>query len=194
MCSIRSLGDLATSFEFSFSMFDYLCKPIALTYVTIISIHLHTCETCIFQELDAFARKHLQHNHSGILKMLLAPSYRVLSSLTGIKSSSVLSKLPTVNTADLIEQAKSKKEMIFVQIGVSSLLFEVFTSGDFIKASEVILQYPFFFEMLNEPSAMMINKFGILYFAGLVCFHMTRRTKEQHWLTKGMNVLASYSE
>ena len=148
----------------------------------------------LVQELEAFSRKHQQHNHSGILKMLLAPSYRVLSSLTGIKSSSVLSKLPSVNTADLIEQAKSKKEMIFVQIGVSSLLFEVFTSRDFIKASEVILQYPLFFQSLNDSSSMMVNQFGVLYFAGLVCFHMTRQTKEQDWLTKGMNVLASYSE
>lgn len=150
----------------------------------------------LVQELDAFARKHLQHNHSGILQMLLAPGYRALSSLTGIKTSSVFSKLPSVNTADLIEQAKSRKEMISVLIGVSTLLAEHFISRDFIKASEVILQYSDldFFQSLNDSSSMMINQFGVLYFAGLVCFYMTRRTKEQHWLTKAMNVLASYSE
>ena len=148
----------------------------------------------LLNELDAFARKHLQHNHSGILQMLLAPSYRVLSSLTGIKPSSVFSKLPSVNTADLIEKAKSRKEMIFVQIGVSLLLAEQGYCRDFIKASEVILQYPDFFQSLNLSSSMIINQFAVLHFAGLVCFHMARRTREQHWLTKAMNVLASYSE
>ena len=42
MCSIRSLGDLTTSFELSLPLFDCLfCKPHVLTEVTIIFLHLH---------------------------------------------------------------------------------------------------------------------------------------------------------
>ena len=37
----RSLGGLTTSFELSSPLFDCLCKPHALTEVTIISLHLH---------------------------------------------------------------------------------------------------------------------------------------------------------
>ena len=41
MCSIRSLGDLTTSFELILPLFYCLCKPHVLTEVTIIFLHLH---------------------------------------------------------------------------------------------------------------------------------------------------------
>ena len=41
MCSIWSIWDLSASFGLYVSSFDCLCKPYALTWVTIVSLHLH---------------------------------------------------------------------------------------------------------------------------------------------------------
>lgn len=137
-----------------------------------------------------------QQNHMGILQLFLAPSYQVLSALSGITcdSSELLAQFAASNNEDIIETAKAKNELLYVQVGISSLLSEAFLLRDFAKASQILLKYPTIFQMLQAPQQIRVNEFDVAFNAGLVAFHMTRETGEAHWMEKGLNVLTVFEK
>jgi len=149
----------------------------------------------VMSELNAFAHHHKQQSHMSILQLFLAPAYTVLSTLSGVTfdSSGLLAQLADVCNDDIVETAKVKNEMVFVRTSIALSMMEAIFLRDFVKASQVILKYQDFFQMLEEQQ-MRINEFEIIFYAGLVSFHMARETGEAHWMKKGMNALATFEK
>ena len=136
-----------------------------------------------------------QQNHLRILQLFLAPSYKTLSTISGIKldPSDILVQLSSAGSEDIVETAMVKNEMVFVQIGIVSCLTQAFYCRDFNRASKIIVKYQNFFQML-QGQQMSILEFEAIFLAGLVSFHMARETRERFWMERGMNVLAVYSK
>ena len=130
-----------------------------------------------------------------ILQLFLAPSYKTLSTISGIKldPSDILVQLSSAGSEDIVETAMVKNEMVFVQIGIVSCLTQAFYCRDFNRASKIIVKYQNFFQML-QGQQMSILEFEAIFLAGLVSFHMARETRERFWMERGMNVLAVYSK
>lgn len=131
-----------------------------------------------------------------ILQLFLAPAYNLLSAISGITldSSELLVQLAaSSNDDDVIETAKAKNELVFLQSSITYALTKAFFLRDFAKASQVILKYPQFFQML-QGQQVKINEFEPLFIAGLVSFHMARETRESHWMEKGSNALGSFEK
>ena len=130
-----------------------------------------------------------------ILQFFLAPSYRTLSALSGITldSSEYLAELAAACNDNIVETAREKKEMLFVQAAIAGSMTDALYARDFAKASQIILKYQSFFQMLHERQ-MRINDYEVIFNAGLVSFHMARETREGHWMEKGMNALAMFEK
>ena len=123
-----------------------------------------------------------------IIKHFLAPTYNVLSILSGIvlDEPKVLSEFAKEPTEDIIATAIAENELIFVRAAVEIVMFEALILRDFAKAAEMILNYSQFFELAG---ALELN---LHFMAGLVSLHMARLTRESHWAERGTKMLAAY--
>lgn len=107
-------------------------------------------------------------------------------------ASEPIAQLAAACNGDIIEAARSKNEMIYVYASIGISLTDAFQRRDFRKCSQLILKYPESFCLQGQQAG--INEFGLVYFGGLVSFHMARETRDAHWVEKGNNALATFEK
>ena len=166
----------------------------------ILHIHFVTLQDHFIRLIDTrlpflIILKQKQQNHLIIMQLYLAPCYKTLSTISGIKldPSNILVQLSSAGNEDIVETAMVKNEMVFVQCNIAYSLTQAFYCRDFNRASKIIEKYKNFFQML-QGQQMSLLEFESVFIAGLVSFHMARENRERFWMERGMNVLAVYEK
>mmetsp|Transcript_45663 Transcript_45663/g.97060 ORF Transcript_45663/g.97060 Transcript_45663/m.97060 type:complete len:391 (-) Transcript_45663:318-1490(-) len=149
----------------------------------------------VVNEVNAFAHQHKQQGHMPILQLFLAPFYKMASSLSGISldSSELIAQLASARIEDIVETAKAKNEILFVETALGLSMVEGLYSRNFAQASQMILKYrdPFHIQQIERTG---MSRTALIFYTGLVSFHMARETREPHWIEKGASALARFEQ
>ena len=116
------------------------------------------------------------------MQLVLAPVYKFISALGGksLCSSDSISKLDMMCDDDLVEMGMHKKEVLHVQTALYITLIESIIQRDFVRAAETLQKH---------QNKFATDDFVVIFYGGLLAFHMARQTREGHWLAKSANAL-----